>query len=91
MKYNIGSVSFTSDGLKAYYTRNQINSRGEKKLEIWESRFVNNNWTRGYKMFFNNKNYSYFHPAITPDGKRLYYVSDEVTGLGGTDIYYIEK
>ena len=91
LKYNIGSVSFTSDGLRAYYTRNQLNSRGVKKLEIWESRFVNNNWTRGYKMFFNNKNYSYFHPAITPDGKRLYYVSDEVTGLGGTDIYYIEK
>jgi outer membrane protein OmpA-like peptidoglycan-associated protein len=91
LKYNIGSVSFTSDGLRAYYTRNQLNSRGVKKLEIWESRFVNNNWTRGYKMFFNNKNYSYFHPAVTPDGKRLYYVSDEVTGLGGTDIYYIEK
>lgn len=46
---------------------------------------------KGYKMFFNNKNYSYFHPAVTPDGNRLYYVSDEVTGLGGTDIYYIEK
>ena len=91
LKYNIGSVSFTSDGLRAYYTRNQLKSNGIKKLEIWESRFVNNKWTRGYKMFFNNKNYSYFHPAITPDGKRLYYVSDEVTGLGGTDIYYIEK
>ena len=91
LKYNIGSVSFTSDGLKAYYTRNQLNSRGVKKLEIWESRFVNNKWTRGYKMFFNNKNFSYFHPAVTPDGKRLYYVSDEPTGLGGTDIYYIEK
>ena len=91
LKYNIGSVSFTSDGLRAYYTRNQLNSRGVKKLEIWESRFVNNNWTRGYKMFFNNKNYSYFHPAVTPDGNRLYYVSDEPTGLGGTDIYYIEK
>jgi len=91
LKYNIGSVSFTSDGIRAYYTRNQLNSRGVKKLEIWESRFVNNKWTRGYKMFFNNKNYSYFHPAVTPDGKRLYYVSDEPTGLGGTDIYYIEK
>ena len=91
LKYNIGSVSFTRDGLKAYYTRNQINSSGVKKLEIWESRFVNNKWTKGYKMFFNNKNYSYFHPAVTPDGKRLYYVSDEPTGLGGTDIYYIEK
>ncbi len=91
LKYNIGSVSFTSDGLRAYYTRNQLKSSGVKKLEIWESRFVNNKWTRGYKMFFNNKNYSYFHPAVTPDGKRLYYVSDEPTGLGGTDIYYIEK
>lgn len=30
LKYNIGSVSFTSDGLKAYYTRNQLNSRGVK-------------------------------------------------------------
>ena len=30
-------------------------------------------------------------PSFTPDGKRLYYVSDEPTGLGGTDIYYIEK
>jgi outer membrane protein OmpA-like peptidoglycan-associated protein len=91
LKYNIGSVSFTSDGIRAYYTRNQLKSNGVKKLEIWESRFVNNKWTRGYKMFFNNKNYSYFHPAVTPDGKRLYYVSDEPTGLGGTDIYYIEK
>ena len=91
IKYNIGSVTFTSDGLKAYYTRNQTNLRGEKKLEIWESRFVNNSWSRGYKMFFNNKKYNFFHPAVTPDGKRLYYVSDEPTGLGGTDIYYIEK
>ena len=91
LKYNIGSVSFTSDGSRAYYTRNQLKSNGFKKLEIWESRFVNNKWTKGYKMFFNNKNYSYFHPAVTPDGKRLYYVSDEPTGLGGTDIYYIEK
>ena len=91
LKYNIGSVSFTSDGSRAYYTRNQLKSNGVKKLEIWESRFVNNKWTKGYKMFFNNKNYSYFHPAVTPDGKRLYYVSDEPTGLGGTDIYYIEK
>ena len=91
LKYNIGSVSFTSDGIRAYYTRNQLKSNGVKKLEIWESRFVNNKWTRGYKMFFNNKNYSYFHPAVTPDGNRLYYVSDEPTGLGGTDIYYIEK
>jgi outer membrane protein OmpA-like peptidoglycan-associated protein len=44
-----------------------------------------------HKMFFNNPKFSYFHPAITPDGKRLYYVSDDNSGQGGTDIYYIDQ
>jgi hypothetical protein len=48
-------------------------------------------WGPGKRLFFNNPNYNYFHPAVTPDGKRLYYVSDEPTGLGGTDIYYLDK
>jgi outer membrane protein OmpA-like peptidoglycan-associated protein len=42
-------------------------------------------------MFFNNPKFSFFHPAITPDGKRLYYVSDDNSGQGGTDIYYIDQ
>jgi outer membrane protein OmpA-like peptidoglycan-associated protein len=42
-------------------------------------------------MFFNNPKFSFFHPAITPDGKRLYYVSDDNSGEGGTDIYYVER
>jgi outer membrane protein OmpA-like peptidoglycan-associated protein len=87
----MGAVSFTSDGLKAYYTRNQKKSNGVVQLEIWESNYKEGKWLKGHKMFFNNKNYSYFHPAITPDGKRLYYVSDEPTGWGGTDIYYIDR
>ena len=90
-KFNMGAVSFTSDGLKAYYTRNQKKSNGVVQLEIWESNYKEGKWLKGHKMFFNNKNYSYFHPAITPDGKRLYYVSDEPTGWGGTDIYYIDR
>jgi len=91
IKYNIGSVSFTNDGLHAYFTKNQSKSKGVYQLEIWESIFINGQWSRGHKMFFNNPNFSYFHPAISQDGKRLYYVSDEPNGYGGTDIYYIEK
>ena len=88
---NIGSISFTQDGNTAYYTKNQEKSKGIYQLEIWESKYINGIWTKGSKLFFNNSNYSFFHPAITPDAKRLYYVSDDSTGSGGTDIYFIDK
>ena len=88
---NIGSISFTKDGNTAYYTKNQEKSKGVSQLEIWESKYINGFWTRGNKLFINNANYSFFHPTITPDGKRLYYVSDDPNGRGGTDIYFIDK
>jgi len=92
-KLNVGAISFTKDGHTAYYTRNasKKNKKGIYQLEIWESKFKEGAWTNGYKMFFNNSNFSYFHPFITPDGNRLYYVSDDSTGKGGTDIYFIDK
>jgi outer membrane protein OmpA-like peptidoglycan-associated protein len=90
-KTNLGAVSFTSDGKRAYYTRNQKKSFNIYQLEIWEAILKEGNWVNAHKMFFNNPKFSYFHPAITPDGKRLYYVTDDNTGEGGTDIYYVER
>lgn len=90
-KFNLGAISFTQDFKTAYYTRNGKKGKNGYLLEIWESQIVNGKWTSGKRLFFNNSNYSYFHPAITPDGARLYYVTDEPTGLGGTDIYYVDR
>jgi outer membrane protein OmpA-like peptidoglycan-associated protein len=90
-KLNIGAVSFTADGKKAYYTKNQKKSNNTYQLEIWESYLIGGQWVGAHKMFFNNPKFSYFHPAITPDGKRLYYVSDDPNGNGGTDIYFIDQ
>lgn len=90
-KLNIGAVSFTADGKKAYYTRNQKKSVNAYQLEIWEAYNFNGNWIGAHKLFFNNPKYSYFHPSITPDGKRLYYVSDDPAGFGGTDIYFVDQ
>jgi hypothetical protein len=88
---NVGAVSFTADGKKAYYTRNQKKSNNIYQLEIWEAFLIAGKWVGAHKLFFNNAKYSYFHPAITPDGKRLYYVSDDPAGQGGTDIYYVDQ
>ncbi len=90
-RYNVGAITFTQDGETAYYTRNGKKAKNGYMLEIWESTMEKGIWGPGKRLFFNNPNYNYFHPAVTPDGKRLYYVSDEPTGLGGTDIYYLDK
>lgn len=90
-KMNLGAVSFTADGKKAYYTRNQKKTLNVYQLEIWEATQKEGKWVNAKRMFFNNPKFSFFHPAITPDGKRLYYVSDENSGQGGTDIYYIDQ
>jgi outer membrane protein OmpA-like peptidoglycan-associated protein len=90
-KMNLGAVSFTADGNRAYYTRNQKKSFNTYQLEIWEAIQKDGKWMNAHKMFFNNPKFSYFHPAITPDGKRLYYVTDDNSGEGGTDIYYVER
>ena len=88
---NVGAVSFTADGKKVYYTRNQKKSNNIYQLEIWEAFLIAGKWVGTHKLFFNNAKYSYFHPAITPDGKRLYFVSDDPAGQGGTDIYYVDQ
>jgi hypothetical protein len=38
----------------------------------------------------NHDNYSVIHPAISSDGRKLYFVSDMPGGLGQTDIYVSE-
>ena len=89
--YNFGSISFTSDGMQAFFTKNQTNAKGVKQLEIWSTRRVNNGWNAPVKLYFNNPAHSYFHPAITPGGERLFFVSDQPGGIGGTDIYYVNR
>lgn len=90
-KLNVSSISFTQDFKTAYFTRNGRRYKRSYLLEIWEAKFINDKWTTTKKMFFNKKGYNYFHPTITPDGKRLYFISDEIGSFGGTDIYYTDK
>ena len=89
--YNFGSISFTADGKEAFFTRNQTNAKGVKRLEIWTTRRVGQSFTAPVKLFFNKPAFSYFHPAITADGSRLFFVSDEPGGIGGTDIYMVNR
>lgn len=90
-KYNAGAICFTADSATAYFTRNLVNTNKVHQLEIWSASKVGSDWTNLTKLSFNNKDASYAHPAISADGSTLYFVSDQLGGQGGMDIYYAKK
>jgi outer membrane protein OmpA-like peptidoglycan-associated protein/tetratricopeptide (TPR) repeat protein len=53
--------------------------------------FKDEMWRRTKEFPHNSSEYSYGHPTVTPDGNRIYFVSDRPGGEGGTDIYYCER
>ncbi|WP_148041251.1 OmpA family protein [Rufibacter immobilis] len=59
------------------------------RLEIYTATLKKGKW-QDVKPFIHSKGdvYSVGHPALSPDGKILYFVSDMPGGQGQTDIYY---
>lgn len=64
----------------------------ENRLEIYSASCNGGTWDPVTPFAYNNPEYySVGHPAISPDGNTLYFVSDMPGGYGGTDIYYCIK
>jgi outer membrane protein OmpA-like peptidoglycan-associated protein/tetratricopeptide (TPR) repeat protein len=92
-----GPVCFTSDFGTIYFTRNNFlngkisrTAEGVNNLKIFIADQVGNEWKNIRELPFNSDAYSVGHPALSPDNKTLYFVSDMPGGLGETDIYKSE-
>jgi outer membrane protein OmpA-like peptidoglycan-associated protein len=95
--YNNGPATFNEAGTTIYYCRNnnirehlKDISDTTNKLSIYSAEFINGKWTNIRPFTYNNPLYSFVTPALTPDGKRLYFASDMPGGYGGTDLYYCD-
>lgn len=91
-----GPISFSQDGTEAIFTKvshRKQNVFGDKtaRPQLYISKLVNDKWTDVKKLPFVKVNYSYGHPTLSADGTILYYVSDEVGGMGGKDIWKVER
>lgn len=61
------------------------------RLEIYTAEKNEEGWTNVKPFQYNNaEEFSVGHPALSPDGKTLYFASDIPGGFGETDIYYCE-
>jgi outer membrane protein OmpA-like peptidoglycan-associated protein len=62
---------------------------GVTKLGLFQAVWDPNEkkWVNILPLSLNNDSYSVEHPAISPDGEKLYYASDMPGGMGGMDLY----
>lgn len=74
------SATFSPDGEWMYYTANN---------RIFVSRSVNGSWSGGWPLDFGeiDAHWSFSHPAPSPCGNWLYFVSNMPGGYGGKDIW----
>lgn len=95
-KYHEAVVSFSPDGKRMYFDRNDYyrgkykkNEEGINQLNIYYANLVDGTWKDVQKVPFNNSEYSVGHPSVSPDGKFLYFVSDQPGTIGDSDIYRV--
>jgi len=88
---NEGPVSYDAKNQLLYFTRNLLLDKKNKKQPnntgIFLADYNNGNWGNIRPFSYNNPAYNVGHPAISPDGKMLFFSSDMPGGYGGPDIY----
>lgn len=99
------SVAITNDGKTMYFTGGVVNKKGKLKynkngtstLKLQRATLINNNWViteadRKALDFLNYDFYSFGNPALSPDNKRLFFVTCAPfpDAKGQTDIYYVD-
>ena len=95
-KYHEGNVAITADGKRMYFDRNDYfkgkykkSEEGVSQINLFTAIKENGVWKDIQPVNFNNSEYSFGQPALSPDGSTLYFVSDMPGGKGMSDIYKV--
>jgi len=95
--FHEGTLTYSSDYKTVYFTQNylkgndlEVNPKGFSNMQILRGEVEGDSIVRTVSLKFNNPKYSFGHPFLTEDGKRLYFVSNMYGGFGETDIYFVD-
>lgn len=87
--YHVGAISFTPDKKHMYYTKTVIVGESDR-IKIFVVDFDGKDWVNERPLTINSDKYDCAHPAVSPDGSMLFFVSNRPDGYGGKDIYCAE-
>jgi outer membrane protein OmpA-like peptidoglycan-associated protein len=93
-----GPVSFSRDFKTIYFNRNNIKNEGTKKkqvkknpMQIFEAERGYFDWEKIKYLPFNNPDFQFLHPALSPEGTELYFASNMPGGAGKMDIWKVKR
>ena len=85
-----GVCCLSPDGLTMYLTSCQSDERYPRFATIVTSRRSDATWNKPQPLPITRDTLSlYAHPAVSPDGQWLYFVSDMPGGMGGKDLWRV--
>ena len=86
-----GIISFSPDGSTMYLTKASNPENSNSTVEIFTSRRSDASWSAPEKfVILNDTVTSTGHPAVSADGRVLFFTSDMPGGYGGLDIWRID-
>ena len=94
---NEAIITFSPDYSEAYFTRNSQEKAEDERFPLRRLEILvalqnsKGEWSTPRPLSINSPNYSTAHPALSPDGNRLFFTSDRPGGFGGKDIYVCER
>ena len=89
-EFDDGIASFSPDGQTMYLSVARRSPNASTSVEIYTSRRSDASWSAPQKFEITADTISAVgHPAVSPDGRYLYFASDMPGGFGGKDIWRI--
>ena len=86
-----GACCFSPDGKTMYLTQCTTDATSPRYATIVSSNRSDASWSKPSAVIITKDTLStYAHPAVSPDGEWLYFVSDMPGGLGGYDIWRMQ-
>ena len=87
-EYEDGACAFTPDGKEMYFTRCAIDEHYPRFATIYKSTRSDAAWGKPEEVKISRDTLSvYAHPAVSPSGDWLYFVSNLPGGEGGLDLW----
>ncbi|NER18156.1 OmpA family protein [Spongiivirga citrea] len=91
--FHESSTTFTADGNTVYFTRNSLlKEQGGtlNRLRLYRATRKKDRWVEVEPLPFTDHKHTYAHPALSADGKKLYFASDMPGTKGYGDIYVVD-